>query len=310
MGVKTLEELNREFLQEIIKDSGARAPGTTKLSTQGKELPCAAGRQTPMADSPPRAEVRPSQAQATQHAQAAQQPAQPAQQAVQQAAQPAQQVAQQAVQPAQQVAQQAAQQAAQPPQPAQPQPAQAAKAKKPRSGLTVASDVLFYLAIFIILIFALNSGANGGPPRVVMGYSAFTVLSSSMQSEIPRGSLIFVKVADPRDIKVGDNITYMRDSSTSVTHKVTRIFENYQSSGARGFETKGVNNLNPDEDIIYSSAVVGKVVFTVPGAGGAIAYMNSNLHVVFIIFGLFMVLSFCLRSLFGRPKKCGAVQTA
>ena len=174
--------------------------------------------------------------------------------------------------------------------------------RKSSGALIIISDLLFYTAILVILFSVFVSGRDGAP-RTVAGYSYFTVLSSSMQNEIPKGSFILVKQTNPQDFEIGDNITYMRDRSTSVTHKIVDIYENYQNSGARGFQTQGTNNANPDKDIVYESNVVGKVVLSLPAVGAAIAALGANMYLVFIIFGLCIILSFCIRGLFARPER-------
>ena len=171
-----------------------------------------------------------------------------------------------------------------------------------RGIFTIISDSLFYMAILMILFYALTTGTDG-TPKVIMGYSYFTVLTSSMQDEIPKGSFILVKQTDPQSLQEGDNITYMRDRSTSVTHKIVEIHENYQNSGARGFRTKGVNNINQDREIVYESNVVGRVILTVPALGAAISYLGANIYIVFIIFGLCTILSFCIRGLFAKAER-------
>ncbi|MCL1858846.1 MAG: signal peptidase I [Oscillospiraceae bacterium] len=180
------------------------------------------------------------------------------------------------------------------------------KAKKKRRGIfALISDMLFYMAIFTVLVAILTSApVNGnGSAKMFMGYSYFTVLTPSMQDEIPKGSFILVKQADPQELNIGDNITFMKDTNTSVTHKIIDIYENYQDSGVRGFQTKGVNNINPDRDIVYESNIVGKVILVIPVAGAAISYIRENIYIVFIIFGLCILLSFLLRGLFGKPFK-------
>ena len=177
--------------------------------------------------------------------------------------------------------------------------------KKKRSIFALISDMLFYLAIFMVLVAILTSapGNNNGKVRMFMGYSYFTVLSPSMQDEIPKGSFILVKKTDPKELKIGDNITFMKDANNSITHKITEIYENYENSGATAFQTKGVNNANPDKDIVYEANIVGKVVFVIPGAGAAISSLRENIYIVFIIFGLCILLSFLLRGLFGKTDK-------
>ena len=177
------------------------------------------------------------------------------------------------------------------------------EAKRKNSGVfSFVSSAIFYLAIVLIMLTVLTSGSDAGVPKTIFGYSYFTVVSHSMQDEIPKGSFILVKNTDPQYLEVGDTITYMRDRNTSVTHKIVGIFDDYNNSGARGFQTKGVNNAGPDSDIVHGSAIVGKVVFTIPAVGEFMTYLAANVYIVFIIFGLCMIISFCIRGLLVKPK--------
>ena len=176
--------------------------------------------------------------------------------------------------------------------------------KKRRGLFTAISDMLFSLSVFIILAVVLTSGSSGGTPKTILNYSYFNVLTPSMQDEIPQGSLILVKQRiDPLELKIGDNITFMSDRSTSVTHKIVDIYENYDDSGVRGFQTQGVNNANPDRDVVYEANVIGKVVFVLPVAGAVLSYLGENVFVVFIFFGLCLLLSFIIRGIFTKPEK-------
>jgi len=180
---------------------------------------------------------------------------------------------------------------------------------KKRGLFTAISDMLFSLAIVMILFVVLIPGSDGGEPRMIFNYAYFTVLTPSMQDEIPQGSFILVKRVNPSELKTGDNITYMADQSTSVTHKIVDIFENYENSGARGFRTQGVNNANPDPDIVYESYVVGKVIFVLPVAGAILSNLSENVFLVFIIFGLCVLFAFLLRGIFSRSAKRSALRT-
>ena len=170
---------------------------------------------------------------------------------------------------------------------------------KKLSVFSVISDALFYMAIAVILVTIFSSGMDRGAPKSIFGYTYFTVVSRSMQDEIPKGAFILVKKTD--DLKVGDNITFMRDLSTSVTHKIVGIYEDYNKSGARGYQTMGVNNANPDTDITFESNVVGKVIFVLPYAGACFGYLKTHIHIVLIIFGLSIIFSFSIRGLFVKP---------
>ena len=177
-------------------------------------------------------------------------------------------------------------------------PAAASKAETKRRFFTFASNIIFYIAIALILLTALTSGTGNGAPKTVFGYSCFTVVSKSMQDEIPKGSFIIVRGVAPQDLNVGDTITYMRDRDTSVTHKIIGVYENYDRSGARGFQTMGVNNSGPDSDIVYEANVVGKVIFAVPAVGAVLSGLAANVYLIFIIFVLCVAVSFCMRGLF------------
>ena len=186
------------------------------------------------------------------------------------------------------------------------------RANAKRRWIQPLSDVLYYLGLGIVILIMMTHSAKTGAPKMLLGYTCFTVLTSSMQSEIPRGSLILVKQADPKSIQAGDDITYMRDESTSITHKVIQVIENFQGSGKRGFQTKGVNNPAPDDAIVYEGNVVGVVILHVPILGAALSFIRENLFMVFVVLGLMVLLSFALRLLFapsdserGRRKTSG-----
>jgi signal peptidase len=167
----------------------------------------------------------------------------------------------------------------------------------------VISDLLFYLGVVIVIITAVLYGERSSGPVMIVGYSVMTVLTSSMQNVIPKGSLVAIHSIDPQKLNVGDDITYMRSESMSITHRIMKIFENYEDSGERGFQTQGVNNAEPDSDIVYAANVVGKVIFHVPQIGAFLSILTENLYLVFILFGSIMVLSFMLRGLFRKEKK-------
>lgn len=101
-------------------------------------------------------------------------------------------------------------------------------------------------------------------PRLA-GYSLYTVISGSMEPEIPVGSLVFVADADPASIEEGDVIAFYGavDSSAVVTH---RVVGNSPVMGE--FITKGDANEERDVNPVSYSEFIGKVEHVIPGAGG------------------------------------------
>ncbi|MDR3238815.1 MAG: signal peptidase I [Clostridiales bacterium] len=178
--------------------------------------------------------------------------------------------------------------------------ASAAQQKKLKSKI---SDALFYAAIVIVMVIAAYYGTKSRGPIVILKHSVLTVLTSSMQSVIPKGSLVLVRVVPPDSLQTGDDITFMKDARTSITHRIIRIFENFEDSGDRGFETQGVDNHLPDSEIVYAGNVLGKVIFHIPKIGAILAFLCENLYLVFILFGLLVTVSFAIRGLFTPDAK-------
>jgi signal peptidase I len=142
--------------------------------------------------------------------------------------------------------------------------------------------VLFYSFLIFIVIAALlfNSGANG-LPRTFMGYSCMKVLTRSMQSEIPQGSLVITQAVDAESLAVGDNITFIEKNNTTTTHKIVAIDRNYSEDGLPAFKTQGVENQGPDEEMVIAQNVIGKVIFQSTAMGNVLNFVKE--YMVFIV---------------------------
>lgn len=176
--------------------------------------------------------------------------------------------------------------------------------KKKRSFISSIYNFIFYFVIFgAVLLAVITFGKNGGSPPNIFGYSYFTVLTGSMQNEIPIGSFVLTKETDADELQVGDNITFMKDANTTVTHKIVGVYENYIGKGTRGFQTQGTNNAQPDRDLVDASNVVGKVIFTVPGIGAALSFLDENIVLAMVILGLLLLLSLTLQFFFQIRKE-------
>ena len=302
MTLKTLEELYLEYLAELEEQESQEAQAQAEQVQAEAEAQGIAEAETRQdaegeTETEEQAEIQAAQAEAEAEAEAKTQAQVLAEQV--QAQMQAQVLAEQVQ--AQMQAQALAEQAAVTHAPAAEPNPKPAQDKNRLWGMI--SDALFYTAIVIILLSLMASCVHGGAPRTLLGYSYFTVLTPSMQDEIPQGAFILVHRTDPQKLGIGDNITYMRDQSTSVTHKIINVIENYQGSGVRGFQTKGVNNTAPDNGIVEAQNVVGKVIFVLPFLGAIVAALKTNIFLVVLLFGLFLILSFCLRWLFEARRE-------
>ncbi len=120
------------------------------------------------------------------------------------------------------------------------------------------------------------------------GYSAFVVLTGSMEEVIPKGSLVFTKKVDPLELNVGDDITYMVSESTTVTHRIIEIEENYLGTGERAFRTQGVMNKDPDRNPVAAVNVVGKVIYHNKALGTVVNYGQDNWPLIIFFTGVFL----------------------
>ncbi|MDO5141280.1 MAG: signal peptidase I [Eubacteriales bacterium] len=132
---------------------------------------------------------------------------------------------------------------------------------------------------------------NGEAPSFA-GYSLFTVMTGSMEPELPVGSLVAVKKCEPSEINAGDIISfYSRDPSISGSVNTHRVLETRNENGQYQFMTKGDANAAPDKDITYGQDVIGKVVFRSVSLG-KIIHLTSNPLIFFplIIVPLLIIL--------------------
>jgi signal peptidase len=88
----------------------------------------------------------------------------------------------------------------------------------------------------------------------LFGCSFYTVLSGSMERELPRGSLIAVRRTDHGDIRTGDDISFYTDGRATTTHRVIRVIQNYEARGVTAFETQGVENPRPDAAFVRAAS--------------------------------------------------------
>ncbi len=98
-------------------------------------------------------------------------------------------------------------------------------------------------------------------------YKFFIVESGSMNPAIKTGSIVIVKPNS--QYKLGDIITFgANKNKVPTTH---RIYEIKNDNGRISYITKGDANNAPDLNIVKSGSIIGKVLFSVPFVGYAVA---------------------------------------
>ncbi len=105
-----------------------------------------------------------------------------------------------------------------------------------------------------------------------LGYEVYSVISGSMEPEIPVGSLVLVKGRDASEIKEKDVIAFYggADSRAIITH---RVVENRVLEGE--FITKGDANKAEDMNPIPYENFIGKVELNIPELGGLAQFIST-----------------------------------
>lgn len=151
------------------------------------------------------------------------------------------------------------------------------------------AGIIFYFSVFLIFVSVLTVNMEDMGLKPLLGYSSFIVVSNSMKDEIPKGSLIFVKSMNSKDLNRGDNIAFAQNKCTLVAHKIINIYENYSGKENRAFQTQGVNNIIPDSNIVDETDVIGKVIFVIKGIGATILFINEKAYII-MAFGLCVII--------------------
>jgi signal peptidase len=136
-------------------------------------------------------------------------------------------------------------------------------------------------AVAVAVVLALSIG-----PRF-LAYETFIVRSGSMEPAIGTGALVIVQPVDPRQIEVGDVITYRRpeDPDNTITHRVVDVRAGGTGATAPVFRTRGDANNAVDPWEVQLQGVAWRVTFSVPVAGFLFAFTQQPVGR-----GLFLIL--------------------
>ncbi|MGW9345992.1 signal peptidase I [Streptomyces albidoflavus] len=139
-------------------------------------------------------------------------------------------------------------------------------------------SLLHYLGVSISAsILALLLGvavAVVGLPAVVGG-SAMTVLTQSMEPGLPPGTLVVIRPTPVDDIRVGDVITYQISSGQAavVSH---RVLSKTYADGELTFITKGDNNDTVDPEPVKPVQIRGTLWYSLPLLGWVNNVLNGQ----------------------------------
>ncbi|WP_342001506.1 signal peptidase I [Microbacterium sp. LWH7-1.2] len=139
-------------------------------------------------------------------------------------------------------------------------------------------SLLHYLAVSVsasILVLLLGVAvAVVGLPAVIGG-SAMTVLTQSMEPGLPPGTLVVIRPTPVDEIRVGDVITYQISSGEAavVSHRV--VSKTY-ADGELTFITKGDNNDTLDPAPVNPVQIRGTLWYSLPLLGWVNNVLNGS----------------------------------
>lgn len=146
--------------------------------------------------------------------------------------------------------------------------------------ITTIETIITVVLIALVVLLAIQRFSNNGS---FFGYRIYTVASDSMIPIYTIGDTLLIKDTNPRDIEVGDALTYQGTSGSMkgkiITHQVVGIEE---IDGEYQFHTKGTAN-QIEDPIVYENQVFGKVIrkFAILSILGNIT-TNMSLLILFI----------------------------
>ncbi|MBC7630671.1 signal peptidase I [Aeromicrobium sp.] len=156
-------------------------------------------------------------------------------------------------------------------------------------------QVISWLVIFAVLavlaVCVLIPRLGGGTP--------YTILTGSMSSSYPPGTLVVTKPVAINQVNIGDVITFQVETGkpTVVTHRV--IGTTVAKDGTPRLITKGDSNASPDADLVQAAQIKGTMWYAVPVLGRANVLLDKSQHQVVAIAvgsGLLLYAAFMLVS--------------
>ena len=147
-----------------------------------------------------------------------------------------------------------------------------------RSWLVRMTEGVFCLGMFMMAV------------PVVLGMQCYTVISESMEPEIPKGAVIYVRKISFSRIRPKDVITYrIGQKEGTVTHRVVRIDEK-----RKVLFTKGDRNKIQDACPVKEEQIQGIVKGCIPVVGYGILFFKTKCGMVTLIILLVLAEGICL----------------
>lgn len=157
--------------------------------------------------------------------------------------------------------------------------------KKIRTLIGILLCIMLVLVLIVNVTLIVRSYVDPDEVPSFFGYKPFIVLSGSMEPEILPGDLILTKNVDPKEIKVGDIISFRTDETTVVSHRVTKVL----TEDGLAFHTKGDANIGEDAENVLPEDIEGAYLFRIGGLGSIALFLQTPVGLL-----VFVIIPFCL----------------
>lgn len=146
----------------------------------------------------------------------------------------------------------------------------------------ISNIILCLLIILVILSLYSKFKAKDNPHYIpsIFGYKPMSVLTGSMRPVLEPGDMIVVKELSPKEIKVGDVITYRVNEKSLVTHRVVEIVN---KDNQLLFKTKGDANNVEDSKLVTTEQLIGLLVLNIPNGGYITHWIRSPIGIIVLI---------------------------
>jgi signal peptidase len=155
-----------------------------------------------------------------------------------------------------------------------------------RKGVNIAVNIILILAILfgIFCSFTAFVSKRGSGVPSFFGIRPFAIQSDSMAPFFFKGDLVLdTVVKDPKDLKVGDVITYWTVISGERVLNSHRITEITDMGTYLCFNTKGDNNTIEDAIGVHQAEIVGKYMTHIPKLGTVIDFLQTGTGFLIVI---------------------------
>ncbi len=138
--------------------------------------------------------------------------------------------------------------------------------------------IIILMVIAAFFIFYVISGKLAEKEGKTPPFGLYTIISPSMTPNIKVYDVVFVKNVDTNTLKVNDVITFYSTNAffggTPITHRIVEILD-VPETGTM-FRVKGDANEEADEEKVFPSNVIGKVLFRIPQLGKVQFFLASK----------------------------------